>query len=183
MRNFVFLILAFATSISFAALPKKMCFETYPRTTYELNGVHNWTINEIVASPTAYKTYELIVTSQVKDTNGFYNFSFGGHARDNTNSTVPIGGLGYQYKDKYKIELQTNYIVGNANTIDLQPAVNFVAFWDMYTQPNPNPGNAIEVRTVLNKDMNPSPALNNVYEVAVVKVIDCKQYDRTTPTN
>ena len=183
MRNFVFLILAFTTSISFAALPKRMCFETYPRTTYELNGVHNWTINEIVASPTAYKTYELIITSQVKDSNGFFNFTFGGHARDNTNSTVPIAGVGYQYDGKYKIELQTNYLVGNNGTVNLLPAVNYVAFWDMYTNPNPAPGNAVEVKTVLNKDLNPVPPVNSVYEVSILKNIDCKQYGRTTPTN
>lgn len=182
MRNIVFLILAFATSISFAALPKRMCFESYPRTTYDASGVHNWTVNEILASKTAYKTYQLITVSQVKDKSGFYNFTFGGHARNNADITFPVSGVGYEYGGKYKIELQSAFLVGRAGSTEIAPVVSALAFWDMYTMTGPEPGTSSFATLIPNNNLLPTP-VNNVYQVDVVKPIPCDQYHRTTPTN
>lgn len=184
-RYFVFLILAFASTSSFAALPKKMCFESYPRTTYDINGVHNWTINEIIVSPTAYKVYQLVVVSQVKDNSGFYNFTFGGHTRNNSKETVPVAGVGYQYDGKYKIELQSSFVRSPTDqelSSQIYPAVNLYAFWDMYTMTGPVPSSSVEFTNIPNNNLLNKP-INNVYEVSIVRPIPCDQYNRTAPSN
>lgn len=183
MRNVILFVCAlFVGSAVAAPLKKQMCFETIPRTTIDINGTHQWTINEIIADPSLYQTYQIIFYSQVKDKNGFVNLGFTGHGRNGYGFTVPVSGSGYIRGEKLYLQVNASYVVNvpNADDTTVYPIVNSIAFWDMYANVE-QPGSSRRATNIVDGNFLPIVA-SNIYETAVIKGISCSDYNRLTPT-
>ena len=158
-------------------IKKQMCFETYPRTTYDVGGSHDWTINEVIENPGVYKTYKFIVANKTK-TDDSVIFDFNGISRQH-GKVINVNGSGfYDSVDGWTLNVNGTTKLGERYSVDNQPYATSLATWDMYSSiTSPGVGGGF-----LKFESVGVQLPGESYEVSVVQAIDCKDFNRNTPT-
>ena len=184
MRKYVILALMFMTSsIAFAAenplkqIKKQMCFESFPRVTYDSNGTHEWTINEVINNPILYKTYKLVTANKTKLSTDSAVFDFTGISRQ-YGKVVPTSGSAVLDEEGWTISVNSSTKLGDRNGSNNVPYASTLATWDMYSNISV-PGTA---GGFLKFDDVSQSMLQDSYEVSVVRTIDCKDFNKNYPT-
>ena len=182
MKKNVYVMLAMfvASAVSAAENPakqikKQMCFESYPRITYDANGTHEWTINEVINDPDVYKTYKFITDNKTKSADEVL-FGFSGISRQ-SNKIVNVSGSGfYTEDDGWTLSVNGSTKLGPRYSTANSAYATSVATWDMYANINlPGVGGGLLT-------LDSTSADSELYEVSVVQVIDCKDFNRNTPS-
>ena len=156
-------------------IKKQLCFESYPRVTYDSNGTHEWTINEVISTPEVYKTYKFITANKIK-TGEEVIFDFNGISRQYT-KVINVSGSGfYNAEDGWTLNVNGSTKLSPRYSVNNSVYATTLATWDMYSNINqPGVGGGfLKFENSANNDES--------YEVSVVKVIDCKDFNRNTPS-
>jgi hypothetical protein len=157
-------------------IKKQMCFETYPRTTYDTNGSHDWTINEVIENPGVYKTYKFITANKTK-TGENVIFDFNGISRQYGKVINASGSGFYDSEEGWTLNVNSSTKLGEKYSVENQPYATSLATWDMYSSiTSPGVGGGFMKFEAVSGQM-PS----EFYEVSVVSVIDCKDFNRNAP--
>lgn len=158
-------------------IKKQMCFETYPRTTYDANGSHDWTINEVIDNPEVYKTYKFVVGNKSKSDQNVM-FEFDGISKQH-DKTVNVSGVGfYDVDNGWTINVDGSTKLGDRYSTSNQTYAYSDVTWDMYASIN-LPGVGGSMTTFAN--VLSGMVVPGTYEVSVVRAIDCKDFNRNTP--
>ena len=183
MKKYVILFLSLMIStVSVAAdhplkqIKKQMCFESFPRVTYDQNGTHEWTINEVINNPVLYKTYKLVISNKTKFSADSAVFDFTGVSRQ-YGKVVPTAGSAVLDQEGWTLSVNSSTKLGDRNGTNNVPYVSSLATWDMYSNITV-PGTA---GGFLKFD-DVAQAYSSSYEVSVIRTIDCKDFDRNYPT-
>jgi uncharacterized membrane protein YfhO len=157
-------------------IKKQMCFETYPRTTYDANGSHDWTINEVIENPDVYKTYKFITANKTK-TGDNVIFDFNGISRQYGKVVNASGSGFYDAEEGWTLNVNSSTKLGPRYSVENQPYATSLATWDMYANiTDPGVGGGF-----LKFEAVGGQLPGESYEVSVVRAIDCKDFARNTP--
>lgn len=172
----LFCMSAFSAENPLKQIKKQMCFESYPRITYDQTGTHEWTVNEVISNPIYYKTYKLISSNKTKLDNASAIYDFSGISRQ-YGKIVPVTGSGSFSENAWTLYMGSSTKLGQRYSINNEPYATSLATWDMYSNIN-QPGTSGGFMKFESVPPNPD---NNFYEVSVVKTIDCKDFSRNYP--